>query len=163
MDTVDQQALMLIVHIVGAFMIVAGVGAETALGVLSGRTRSARMIAAMTQAQVAIERFLIIPGALIVIVFGTWLVARFDLYDFGDFWLVAAYVLWFLAMGIGGGILTRHAKRVNARAQALIAQGVEESEELRQEADTAQAKLFGMLLNVFLVAYVYLMVWKPGS
>ena len=72
------------------------------------------------------EQFVTIPGALATVVFGTWLVRDGNWALKG--WLIAAYVLFVIALGIGGGILGRHSQRIAREASELVGQGVEESE-----------------------------------
>ena len=159
MDTRD---VLLILHLIGAFLLVAGAGAETALGMRAASSTSTRVIAAATEASRAIENFVIMPGSLIVIVFGTWLALHLDR-DFSEEWLSAAYVLWIGMVVLGNVVLGRHAKRVHRSALVLIATGVEDSETLRLEANETLPKLAGMLLNLFIIAFIYLMVAQPGS
>jgi uncharacterized membrane protein len=66
-------------------------------------------------------------------------------------------------MSIGWGILGRHSMRVNAHAKRLVAAGVETSDELGQEAAAPVGMIFGLVQNVILVAFIYLMVVRPGG
>lgn len=157
----DTREVLLILHLIGAFLLVAGAGAETALGMRAATSTSTRVIAAATEASRAITNFAIMPGSLIVIVFGTWLALHLDR-DFSEVWLSAAYVLW-IGAAVLGLVLGRHAKRVHGSALVLIAAGVEDSETLRSEANETLPKLVGMLLNLFIIAFIYLMVAQPGS
>lgn len=158
----DTREVLLILHLIGAFLLVAGAGAETALGMRAATSTSTRVIAAATEASRAILNFAIMPGSLIVIVFGTWLALHLDR-DFSEAWLSAAYVLWIGMVVLGNLVLGRHAKRVHGSALVLIAGGVEDSETLRSEANETLPKLVGMLLNLFIIAFIYLMVAQPGS
>ncbi len=94
--------------------------------------------------------------------FGTWLVADYPLYSFDEAWISAAYVIWILALAIGTGFLTPHAAKIRDRARALVADGVEESEELRQEAAAPLPQWAGVLLDVLIVVAIFLMVVRPG-
>ena len=92
---------------------------------------------------------------------GTWLALHLDR-DFSEVWLSAAYVLW-IGAAVLGLVLGRHAKRVHGSALVLIAAGVEDRETLRSEANETLPKRVGMLLNLFIIAFIYLMVAQPGS
>ena len=118
--------VLLFLHIVGAFLLVAGAGASTALGVRMGLTTSTP-IAIMSGLQHRVETFVTIPGAVVVVVFGSWLVDEAG-YDFADGWIVAAYVVFVLALGLGTGVLTPMVRRLHEHASELVGQGVAESE-----------------------------------
>ena len=159
----ETQELLLIVHIVGGLMIAGGALTASALGIYAGNGTSTHAIRVASDLQVRVERFLITPGALISIVFGILLVLNSDFIDFSEAWISAAFVLWFVSAGLGTGVLTPHAKRIKARADQLIAEGVSESAELQAEFATPRARVIGMTLNLILVAFIYLMVAKPGA
>ena len=158
----DSREILLILHLVGAFLLVGGAGAETALGIRAASSTSTRVIAAAMQMARAIENFVIMPGALAVIVFGTWLVIDLDR-EFSEAWLSAAYALWVVSLLLGNLVLGRHAKRVYARGVAMIAEGIEESEELRLAADETMPKVVGIGLNLLFIVFIYLMVAQPGA
>lgn len=158
----DSREVLLILHLIGAFLLTAGAGAATAFGIRAGTTTSTHVIAAVTSMSRRLEHFVIMPGALIALVFGTWLVIDLD-YEFSAGWISAAYALWIVSVLLGNLVLARHAKRVNLNALALLADGVEESETLRLEADEALPKATGILLNVFIIVFIYLMVVRPGT
>lgn len=159
----DTRELLLIVHIVGAFMLAGGSLTATSLGIYAGAGTSTHSIRVATDLQVRVERFLITPGALLAIVFGILLVLDSEFIDFSEAWISVAFVLWFVSAGLGTGMLTPHAKRVKARADELIAQGVTDSAELQAEFATPRVKAVGASLTLILVVFVCLMVAKPGA
>jgi uncharacterized membrane protein len=158
----DSREVLLILHLIGAFLLTAGAGAATAFGIRAGTTTNTHVIAATTGMSRHLEHFVIMPGALVALVFGTWLVIDGD-FEFSAGWISAAYALWIISVLLGNLVLARHAKRVNLSAMALLAEGVEESEALRLEADEALPKATGILLNIVIVIFIYLMVARPGS
>lgn len=158
----DTREVLLILHLVGAFLMVAGAGASTALGLRAATTTSTRVIAEATHLSRQVQFAAVLPGSIAVIVFGTWLAAHLDR-DFGEAWLSASYALWLIATALGPAVLGRHARRVNASALALIADGVEESETLRLEANERLPRAVGIVVNLFFVAFIYLMVVQPGA
>ncbi len=159
----DTRELLLIVHILGAFMISGGALSATTLGIYAGNATSTHTIRMAADLQHKLEYILIIPGALIAIVFGSFLILDSDFIGFGDAWVSASFVLWFVAMGLGTGVMSPHAKRIRARADQLIADGVAESAELQAEYATPRIKAIGMVLTLLLVVFAYLMVAKPGG
>lgn len=153
---------LLFLHLLSAFLLVAGAGISTALGIASTKTKSTKLLAAFCGLSTKAEYFVTVPGAIGAIVFGTWL-ADYVGYDFGDAWLVSAYILFVIALSIGSGILGPHGRRVAGKARALMDQGVTESEELQREAASPVIGLLGMLENVIIISFIYLMVAKPGA
>jgi uncharacterized membrane protein len=153
---------LLFLHILGVFLIVGGAAIATALGIKASKSVHARTIAALSSLSIIAERYVITPGAILALVAGSFLVREIG-YTFDQAWIVTSYVLWVVAISIGWGILGRHSMRVNLHAKRLIAEGVENSDELGREAAAPVGMVFGAVQNVILVAFIYLMVVRPGS
>jgi uncharacterized membrane protein len=153
---------LLFVHIFGAFLIVAGVGSSTMLGLRASSTPRTRVIALAAELQYQSAMFVILPGALIAIVFGTWL-ARESGFSFDAKWISFAYTLWFVLTGLSTGALGPHARRIHARAEQLIAGGVEERDELRRAYATPRIRAYAAILVLVVVGFLALMVFKPGA
>jgi uncharacterized membrane protein len=152
---------LLFLHILGVFLIVGGAAVATAVGIKASKTSHTRTVAVLSTLSIAAERYVITPGAVLALVAGTFLVHRSG-YTFDQFWIVAAYVLWVTAISIGWLILGRHTSRLNRHARELMAQGVEQSDELQKEAAAPVGQVFGGVQNVILLLFIYLMVVKPG-
>jgi uncharacterized membrane protein len=153
---------LLFLHLLSAFLLVAGAGISTSLGIASTKTKSTKLLAGFSGLSAKAEYFVTVPGAIGAIVFGTWL-AHYVGYDYGDAWLVSAYILFVIALGIGSGILGRHARRVARKARDLVEQGTTESGELQAEAAAPLIALLGMVEIAIVIAFIYLMVAKPGA
>jgi uncharacterized membrane protein len=153
---------LLFLHILGVFMIVGGAGVATALGIKMSKSRHARAIAEMSSLSIVAERYVITPGAILALVAGTFLVHKSG-HEFGEFWVVAAYVLWIAAITIGWAILGRHSSRLNRHANQLLANGIEEDDGLQKVAAAPVGPIFGAVQNVILLAFIYLMVVRPGG
>ena len=152
----------LFLHILGVFLIVGGASVATALGIKMSKSRHTRAIADMSSVSIAAERYVITPGAILALVAGTFLVHKSG-HQFGEFWIIAAYVLWIVAITIGFAILGRHSSSLNRHANELLAKGIDEDDELAKEAAAPVGPLFGALQNVILIAFIYLMVVRPGG
>ena len=152
----------LFLHILGVFLIVGGASVATALGIKMSKSRRAQTIADMASLSIAAERYVITPGAILALVAGTFLVHRSG-HQFNEFWIIAAYVLWIVALTIGWVILGRHSSRLNSHANELLAKGVEEDDALAKEAAAPVGPVFGAVQNVILIAFIYLMVVRPGG
>ncbi len=153
---------LLFLHILGVFLIVGGAGVATALGIKMSKSRSARTIADMSNLSIVAERYVITPGAILALVAGTFLVHKSG-HQFDEFWVIAAYVLWIVAITIGWAILGRHSSRLNQHANQLLTNGVEEDDGLQKAAAAPVGPIFGAVQNVILVAFIYLMVVRPGG
>jgi len=154
--------ILLFIHLVGVFLILAGAGVSTASGIAMTRTNVVRSIGLLAGTGRVAELFVTVPGALVTIVFGSWLVAEVGVYEFSQPWISTSYVLWFAAMGIGTGLLGPILKRIEARAAALEAEGVDTSDELKAMASDPKLPLFGNVLHVLTLAVLALMVFRPG-
>ena len=155
--------ILLFFHILGAFLIVAGAGIGAATGIAMSRTTSVRAIGVLAAVSRRAEMIAIVPAALLAIVFGTWLVAHLDAYAFDEPWISGAYVLWVVALGLGTGVLSPLMRRISERADQLEAEGVETNEELRALAGAPRGAITGIALHVIILAFLYLMVFKPGA
>jgi uncharacterized membrane protein len=152
----------LFLHILGVFMIVGGASVATALGIKMSKSRHARAIADMSSVSIVAERYVITPGAILALVAGTFLVHRSG-HQFDEFWIIAAYVLWIVAITIGWVILGRHSSSLNRHANELLAKGIDEDDGLQKAAAAPVGPVFGAVQNVILLAFIYLMVVRPGG
>jgi uncharacterized membrane protein len=152
---------LLFLHIVSVLFLVGGAATSTALGIASTKTSSTKVLAAFAGLSAKVEHFVTIPAALGTIIFGTWLVREGNWALKG--WLIAAYVLFVIALGIGGGVLGRHSQQIARKARELIGQGVDESEELQREAAAPLIQVLGMVEVAIIISFIYLMVGKPGA
>jgi uncharacterized membrane protein len=153
---------LLFLHILGVFMIVGGASVATALGIKMSKSRHARAIADMSSVSIVAERYVITPGAILALVAGTFLVHRSG-HQFDEFWIIAAYVLWIAAITIGWMILGRHSSSLNRHANELLAKGIDEDDRLQKAAAAPVGPVFGAVQNVILLAFIYLMVVRPGG
>jgi hypothetical protein len=102
-------------------------------------------------------------GAVGTIVFGIWLAFSVGDYDIWDGWIIAAIVLWAIAMGTG------------QRTGAAYMEGMTKAEELRAAGQSGpNADLLalnrtstGLSLHaattVLVVLILVVMIWKPGA
>jgi len=151
----------LFVHIFGLVMLAAGVGIANLSGIMMGKATSSEMLAMWSRLNHKIEYIATLPGALLLLVAGTVLVDK-EGYDYTTGWVAAAYVLWVVAVFLGAVVLGRHAKRIHALATEEMGSGA------GPDRSTALARspvgpVVGNLLNVIILVFLYLMIFKPGS
>lgn len=154
--------ILLFLHLLSAGLLIAGEGVAMATGIGMSRTSDTKTLGMLAGLTVKAERFALIPGAIGAIVFGSWLVDEAG-YDFGDAWLVVAYVLWAIAFVVGAFVLGPHGRKVAQHAAALVEDGVTESEELQAEATRPVMTMLGMLNATIIVAFLFVMAAKPGA
>jgi uncharacterized membrane protein len=155
--------VLLFLHLVGVLLIFAGDSIALGLAALgTARTRSTAVIAWSIRAQITAVRVGTLPGGVIAVIFGSWLVTETH-HEFGDAWVSASFGLVIATVAIGLGVLLPHRQRVLREAETQVESGVTESEELRRSFVTtpwAIATLFEVGADV---AFLYLMVFRPGG
>lgn len=125
---------LLFLHVLSAFMLMATVIMLSAVAL--GAPVGARVA--------SVGNLLWDIGGLGTLVFGVWIVLREDAYDITDTWILSAIVLWFIATGAG------------VRARQQVSEGDE-------PAYTPLGARLHWLRSVLVVAFLILMVWKPGA
>ena len=152
---------LLFLHLVGAFLIAMGSGLGTGLYVAMRRTRSVRTLEALLRVGGMVP-MITIPGALLAIIFGTWLVQDVQGFDFEQFWIWSAYVMWILAMGLSAAVLGPAEKKAHQLAEREIAAGRDESPALQAQIENPLFLGVTVALNVLVVLFLATMTFKPG-
>ncbi len=102
-------------------------------------------------------------GALGTLLLGIWLALDVDGYSLLDGWIVAALVLWAIAMETGRRSGTLYA-RATTRAGELTAAGEEgPSTELREILRDRRALMWQTLSSLAVLLLLYDMIYKPGA
>ena len=153
--------VLLIAHIVGVVVMAFGSGTAMLASLSAGSRPDVVSILKASQLELLGGRVTAF-AAVVVAVLGTWLVIEVDGYEFEQAWLSAAYVLWFVAMGLGGGVLSRHSRSVIAAAEAAQTRGETTSDALIAQFRSPVANIGGTVLGLMYVVFIYLMVAKPG-
>jgi uncharacterized membrane protein len=100
-------------------------------------------------------------GLAMTVAFGLWLV-RVANFGYTDSWLVAAYVLFFAALALGGAT-GAVPKRARLLAERLAAEGSGSTEELQALLYHRPSELLNHLSSLLMIAVLVLMVWRPGA
>jgi uncharacterized membrane protein len=151
---------LLMFHITGAFLLVAGSVTAGTLNALAWRQERPSEVALLLR----LIKFAVIPigiGAVLTLVLGLWLVHHAG-YSYGAFWIWAAIVLWVVtsALGSGGGRRQEKAREV---AERLAASGDVSSEELRALVRDPVGNAMSYCAGLSTLAIIVLMIWKPGQ
>ncbi len=157
----ELREILLIIHIVAALGATAGFGAVIFGRLSAGSSPDLETIARVSRLQSLGGRTTAF-AMVAVAIFGTWLVLETAWIEFSQAWISASYAVWIVAMGIGGGIMDRSARRTREAAEAALAGGEATSAEV-QALWAAPLPRYGMIaLAAAFVVFVYLMVSKPG-
>jgi uncharacterized membrane protein len=137
---VDRYEWLLFLHVTGAFAVVATVVIYGAAVVGAGAPAQLR------RRFVQLGNILFTVGAVLTLVFGIWLAIDDDDYQLWDGWIIAALVLW----AVAGGVEQRFRRSLDDRSADAPARA-------------RDARIMYGLLAVVVVAFLVLMITKPGA
>ena len=153
---------LLFIHVLGAFALVAALVVFNVL-MIAGRNVD-RPSAALPLFRLAVPaNVLVIAGSLITLALGIWLAIDHDAYELSDGWIIAAIVLWAIAVETG-----RRGGAGYARAQKLASQLADAgndapSAELRAHLRERRDLVLNVVSEVSVLAILMLMIFKPGA
>lgn len=157
--------VLLVLHVLSAIV---GLGAVMLNGLYAaqGQQRPGPGGRAISEANFAVSN--IAEKVIYLIpVFGILLVvSSHKIFTFGQTWVWMALVLFVIAMGISHGVLIPGHKKINALLleveQGPPAASGPPPQAAQIEALGKRQAAAGMTLNLFVVAFLVLMIWKPG-
>lgn len=155
-------AWILALHVLSAFVLVAGVilywllivavrEADTADGTL-------RLGPMGNVAEAAVG-----AGGLGTIVLGIWLALSFGDYDIWDGWIIAAIVLWLVAMELGRRTSAIYREGVNKARDLQTAGQIGPSGELLALNRARAGVVLQLSVSVVVLLILVDMIWKPGA
>lgn len=153
--------ILLIGHILGVVVMAFGSGAAMFAALSAGSRPSVAEIARAAQIELLGGRVTAF-AAMVVAALGIWLVIEVEAYDFSQAWISASFLAWFFAMGLGGGVLSRHSRKVLGAAQEAQQRGETMSDALIAQFRSPVANIGGTVMGLMYVVFIYLMVAKPG-
>jgi hypothetical protein len=128
---------LLFFHVLSAFILAGGLVMYSAFALGSPVSRGVRLVAEILWG----------VGALGTLVLGIWLALNRPEYEIWDGWIIAALVLWIAAMGSG------------ARASS----GMRPTADGSPVAVDRRTMFAHWMRVVYVVALLFVMVWKPGA
>lgn len=158
----DLEDVLLLLHFLGVFLIVAGAGTATVLGPVMARMRNTQALAALIRPGRIIP-WLTHSGAFVVLITGSWLVTEEGRFDFEQGWLIASYVLWIAVTALSFLGLGPHQRKLERLAEEAAEAGDEENEDLIAAVNAPRGMIMGAVANLITVAILVLMVFKPGA
>jgi uncharacterized membrane protein len=160
-EAVSKIDILRFFHILGAFLICGGAGVGIAAGIAMAQTTSVKAISLLSITSHRAAQFVTLPGSLLILATGTWLIADYPFFELEEFWLWSSYVLWVAAAALDHGVLGPGLTKLHAEAGRLNAQGVADSVELQTLAGDKRSRITGMVLLLLLVIFLALMVFRP--
>jgi hypothetical protein len=121
---------LLFFHLIAAFLLAVTVVMYSAVAL--GATSSPRMLFVADRCWDV--------GGLGTLIFGIWLALNLEQYDFFDFWILFALLLWFVATGLGQSVQ----RRIGGE-------------------DTSAVNAMHWIRTIVVIALLVTMVWKPGA
>jgi hypothetical protein len=121
---------LLFFHLIAAFLLAVTIVMYSAVAL--GATSSPRMLFVADRCWDV--------GGLGTLIFGIWLALNLDQYDFFDFWILFALLLWFVATGLGQTVQ----RRIGGDDASAVA-------------------ALHWLRTIVVIALLVTMVWKPGA
>ena len=153
---------LLFLHVLSGFALVAALVLVTFLAFIGWKLELPSDIARMFRMSRAGDVLFGI-GASGTILLGILLAIDADEYQVWDGWIIAALVLWAVAMGIGARV-GKHYNGVRDRARALVAEGRDVPS---PELNAALRSSTGLVLHFVTFGLVVLllvdMIYKPGA
>jgi len=153
--------LLLIGHILGVVIMAFGSGTAMLASLSAGSRPTVSAVITASRLELLGGRVTAI-AAVVVAALGTWLVIEAD-FEFSSAWISAAYLFWFIAMGLGGGVLARHSRQTMALALQAEARGETTSDAVIAHFRAPVANIAGTALGLMYILFIYLMVAKPGA
>jgi uncharacterized membrane protein len=150
----------LFLHITGAFLLLGGATVAAVFNIAALRRERPSEIAALLE----VTRWAVVSitiGVFMTLGFGIWLIDIAG-YDYGDTWIVLAFVLWVVGNalgGIGGG----RDKETRLMAERLAAEGDTPAPELGARLRDPVSLALSWGSGLVFVAVLALMIWKPGA
>jgi uncharacterized membrane protein len=157
---VSRHDWLLLIHVAGAFSVLAGALLAVVLNQAALR-RAKPSEVALLLGLIRVAVVLIALGMVVTLAFGLWLVSD-TAYDFGDGWIDASVALWVVALVLGtvGGRRDRHTREL---AEQLAGAGDRQSAELAARLRDPVSLALSYGSGAVVLAILVLMIWKPGS
>jgi uncharacterized membrane protein len=152
--------VLLFFHILAAFLIAAGSALSVVVSAATRRAARTETIQTLLAAS-SKAPLLIVPGSLLAIVTGSWLVREAG-YSYTEPWVVAAYIGWLVAGFLGGNVLGGYQRRLQALAARELSAGRSESPALLAAVNDPKIVAVEYVQVALVLGFLALMVFKPG-
>ncbi|HET6683555.1 MAG TPA: DUF2269 family protein [Gaiella sp.] len=152
---------ILALHLLSAVALIAALTTFSVMIVALWRTDDPAAVTSFMRLGL-VGNVLVTVGSLGTIVFGVWLAISLDAYQLWDGWVIAAIVLWVIAMALGRRTGDGY-RATSEMAAQLVSSGSPRSPELAAAMGTSRAFWTHWLSVIVVVLILIDMIWKPGA
>jgi uncharacterized membrane protein len=153
---------MLALHVLSAFAYVAGILLFWVLIVAGWRTDTPEGTIRVAPV-VRVGNVAVAVGAVGTIVLGIWLALSYGGYGLWDGWIVAAIVLWVIAMVLGQRTGVAYMQVMNKARELQRAGQTGPSAEILALNRTSRGLVLQSLASLVVLLLIIDMIWKPGA
>ncbi len=152
---------LLLLHLLFVMVLTAGTALGATTGVMAKRYTTTRELAIIAQFARRVPP-MTGGGSLLAMITGSLLVWKMG-YGFGTPWVVAAYSLWLLATVLSATILRTKMAAAAPLLMKAIETKAEEAPEFQKAFLDPTARMTQRFLEVLILVFFWLMIYKPGA
>jgi uncharacterized membrane protein len=153
---------ILALHVLSAFAYVAGIILFWVLIVAVRRVDTPEATIRMGPA-VRVGNVAVGIGAVGTLVLGIWLALSVGGYNLWDGWIIAAFVLWAIAAGLGQRTGVEYTRGVKKAIELQTAEQAGPNTELLALNRTQNGLVLHTLVSIAVLLLLIDMIWKPGA
>jgi uncharacterized membrane protein len=157
----DLNDWILALHLISAVALIGAVTMFSVTIVALWRTDDPAAVTSFMRVGLA-GNALVTIGSLGTIIFGVWLAISLDAYQLWDGWVIAAIILWIIAIGVGKQAGDAY-RATSEMAAQLVSSGSPRSPELAAAMGVSRAFWFHCISTLLILLIVVDMIWKPGA
>ena len=159
MDDFDWYRLFKTLHVLGVILLGSGAVFEAVLGPMMPRAANVQELRVYTRILNLVERVIFPVAALLVAGFGYATASRLHI-DLTTTWLLLGQILFFVAVGLGFGYLSRASRRLHEAVLATPDGPL--TDDLKAQLANPLPAILGGLSTLLFIVIVFLMVDKPN-
>jgi uncharacterized membrane protein len=148
-------------HLLSVVLLTAGTALGATSGIMARKTSKTRELAVIGQFARRVP-VMTGTGSLLAMITGTLLVWTMG-FGFGTPWVIAAYVTWLLAVILSGAVLGRKMAAAGAHLAKAIQTNAEDAPEFQKAFDDPTFKMTQRIMEVLVLVFFFLMIFKPGT
>ena len=152
---------LLMLHLLSVVLLTAGTALGATTSVMARKTTSTRELATIAQFARRVP-VMTGSGSFLAMITGTLLVWAMG-FGFGTPWVIAAYVLWLLAVILSGAVLGRKMAAAGPHLAKAIETKAEEAPEFQKVFMDPAFKTTQRILEILVLVFFWLMIFKPGT
>jgi len=152
---------LLLLHLLSVVLLTAGTALGATTSIMARKTSKTRELAIIGQFARRVP-VMTGSGSFLAMITGTVLVWAMG-FGFGTPWVIAAYVMWLLAVILSGAVLGRKMAAAGAHLAKAIETQADEAPEFQKVFNDPTFKMTQRILEVLTLVFFVLMIFKPGT